>query len=347
MGLLTEQRTTRRPMCRDARAPTVGDVTNDLRTQGENMKSWSTYRVMGSLLIADVALLVVSGVPAFKHADGGWRNAVGLAAWIGFMAVSVVLLAVAAVAIVRHRRSTRSDRTPKQTTTADSYTGGRAALWGAAALVAAIVADLLEAVLDPVNSGEGSRFVAAAHHDHGIFLVSAYLLLASALFLFPGVYGLARGIKGRGSRLGRAGIVVAFLGSLGHAALAAVYLVFAAMPGQGTTDAQLITAIDRVNDSASVAPLAIGFFAFPVSMLLLFAGLLRARVAPRWVVVPVVAAPIAAIAASGEAGTSTALVLLLVATAAVTVRIVRGTPVRRDEAERGTATVGEPAQAGA
>jgi D-alanyl-D-alanine carboxypeptidase len=218
------------------------------------------------------------------------------------------------------------------------YRAGRGVMWAAAALIGAMLADLAETVFDPASSGGAAQVYDAAVAQHGRLVVSGYLLMLSALLVFPGVFGLARGVVGRGRRLAKAAIVIAFVGALGHAALAAAYLVWAAIPGGNAGEAGMVAVIDRIMGSAAVAPLGIGFVAFPVGILMLFAALLRAGVAPRWVLAPVVAAPVAAIVTPGPdyLATAVALVLLLVAAAAVTLRIARGIPQSTEAAEGGS-----------
>jgi D-alanyl-D-alanine carboxypeptidase len=220
--------------------------------------------------------------------------------------------------IVRRRgdRAASSDRI---------YRADRTTLWAGAALIGAMLADLAEAVVDPASSGEATDVYDAAVGQHGRLVVSGYLLLLSALLIYPGVHGLARGVVDRGRRFARVAVVVSFLGALGHAALGAGYLMWAAIPGGGSTRSEMVAVIDRIMGSAAVMPLGIGFVAFPVCILLLFAALLRAGGAPRWVLLPVVAAPVAAAATPGPdyLPTAVALVLLLVAATAVMIGIVR------------------------
>jgi hypothetical protein len=89
-----------------------GKVGRSIETEGKAMnrttrttRNTGIYRVMGALLVADVALLVVSGVPALKHAEHGWKAVAGDVAWGGFLALSTVLIALAATALVRGRRA--------------------------------------------------------------------------------------------------------------------------------------------------------------------------------------------------------------------------------------------------
>jgi hypothetical protein len=64
-----------------------------------------SFRVMTGLLVVDATLLGISGIPAIKDADTGWKNAVGLAAWGGFLAVALVVVALAAATLVRRNRT--------------------------------------------------------------------------------------------------------------------------------------------------------------------------------------------------------------------------------------------------
>jgi hypothetical protein len=64
-----------------------------------------SFRVMTALLVVDATLLGISGIPAIKDADTGWKNAVGLAAWGGFLAVAVVVVALAAATLLRRNRT--------------------------------------------------------------------------------------------------------------------------------------------------------------------------------------------------------------------------------------------------
>jgi hypothetical protein len=197
-------------------------------------------------------------------------------------------------------------------------------VWALVALVAAMVADLIESVIDPANSGEGAKIVAASIEHHDRMVISAFMLLASAAFIVPGVWGLASLIEARGRRIGRAAMVLALLGSLGHAALGGIYLVWSAMPAQTGRQTELIAAIDRTSDAASLAPLFVLFIAFPVSLVVFFIATARAGLAPRWIVVPALAAPASAIAAIGPepAPTATALVFLLVASCVLAVSLL-------------------------
>jgi hypothetical protein len=221
----------------------------------------------------------------------------------------------------------------KDGTMNESSVNRKTVAWGLAALVAAMVADLAETLIDPANSGKGAEIVSAATAHHARMVVAGLLLLASAAFVLPGVYVLTRMLDRRGRHLARAAVVLGLLGTLGHAALGGIYLVWSAMPGSSGGHAELIAGIDRASNSASLAPLAVLFIAFPLGLVTTFVAMVRGRLAPRWVLVPALAAPAAAIAAIGAdpAPTVTALVCLLVASAALAVSLL-GRPGAEREA---------------
>lgn len=212
-------------------------------------------------------------------------------------------------------------------------------VWSLAALFAAMLADLAQAVVDPVNSSEGARFVAGATDHHGRMVAAAILVLVSALCIAPGVVGLARLLERRGRYLGRAAMVLAYMGALGHAVLAGLYLVWAAMPAATGAQTELIAAIDRANESPSVAVLAPFIFAFPVSLVVFLVAMARGGLAPRWVLVPALAAPVVAAVGPGDEPVPTvvALVLLLVASCGLAARLLAGT--RLESSDPVSATV--------
>ena len=201
----------------------------------------------------------------------------------------------------------------------------RGALWAIAALIGAMLADLAETLVDPANTGEAAKFYAAATHHHGRMVASAVLLVVSALLLVPGVLGITRTLRDRGRGLGLAAAVFALLGGAGHVALAAFYLVFAAIPGSPLSAARELALLDHVVNSTEVkllAPLAI---AFPLALIATMLAAVRAGLLARRVLVLVAAAPVAAIVGPGSSAVKTCLALgLFVVAAAALARAVAG-----------------------
>lgn len=199
----------------------------------------------------------------------------------------------------------------------------KAIVWSLAALFAALLADLAETFIDPISSDKGAEVIAGATEHYGRTVLSAILLLASSAFLVPGLFGLARLLEARGRRLGQAARPLALLGALGHAALGGIYLFWAATPAEGASNAELVAAVDRFSESGSMAILAPLLLAFPISVVTFFIGMVRGRVAPVWVLVPVLAAPASAIVGgTAIAATAIALGFLLVASGALAVRLL-------------------------
>jgi hypothetical protein len=191
-----------------------------------------------------------------------------------------------------------------------------------AALVGAMVADLAETLVDPANSGNATKIYDAALGHHGLMVLSAGLLLASSVLIVPGVYGVVRSLGGRARWLGRAARAFALLGAIGHGALAGVYPMWASIPGDGATRAQLIHVIERLNDSPSLVLIFPLFIAFPVALLATFGAAVKAGRAPKWVLGAAAAALALAIAhlISDRFSTSAALLCLITAAIGVATR---------------------------
>ncbi len=188
-------------------------------------------------------------------------------------------------------------------------------MWAIAALVGAMVADLAETIIDPANSGDATKIYDAALDQHGRMVLSAGLLVVSSALIVPGVNGIVGSLGGRARRLGRAARVFALLGAIGHGALAGVYLLWASIPGDGESRAQLIDVIDRVNSSPSLALIFPLFIAFPVALLATFGAVVKAGRAPTWVLGAAAAALVLAVAhpVSDRFSTSAALACLIAA----------------------------------
>jgi hypothetical protein len=197
--------------------------------------------------------------------------------------------------------------------------------WGTLAMFGALGADLAEYVVDPASTSEAAKIFGAASQHHGRMVASAVFLLLSSVFVVPAVFGLARAIEERGRWLGRVAAVFALLGAIGHGALAALYLAWAAMPGDASSRDEVIAAIERMNEAGASAIVMPFVVAFPVALVVVFVAIVRAGLASRWLLIPAVAAPVVAIAGPGSStvSTATALVLLLIATSALAARWFR------------------------
>lgn len=84
-----------------------------------------------------------------------------------------------------------------------------------------------QTLIDPMTGS----FLDAAIADPGGLLISALLLLGSALLTFPAIGGILHQARDRGALLADLGALFAALGALGHAALAAMSLLFRSLAG--------------------------------------------------------------------------------------------------------------------
>src|SRR5262245_7620355 len=115
----------------------------------------------------------------------------------------------------------------------DSVLGARRVEWAVGALIGALVADLVETFVDPITNGDDPAKVydaAAAHH--GAMVTAGVLLLVTAFLIVPGVVGASELVGRRGQGLAIAARVLALLGGMGHAALGAIYFLWAEIPGR-------------------------------------------------------------------------------------------------------------------
>src|SRR4029079_10918795 len=102
-----------------------------------------------------------------------------------------------------------------------------------------------------------------------------------------------------------------------------LYLVWIQVPKGDADRAAMISLLDRITNAGTTGIVVPLFIAFPLAFLALFASYVRARIASRWILVPVVAAPLCAILlpAGDVAKTATALTCLLSASGALARRI--------------------------
>jgi hypothetical protein len=59
------------------------------------------YRTMIALFITAVVLLGISGIPALKNADHGWKWVLGGIGWFGGLLLALTVIALALYALAR------------------------------------------------------------------------------------------------------------------------------------------------------------------------------------------------------------------------------------------------------
>jgi hypothetical protein len=65
------------------------------------------YRTMIALFVAAVVLIGISGIPALKNADRGWKWILGGIGWFGGLLVALAAIVLAVYALARAAGSRR------------------------------------------------------------------------------------------------------------------------------------------------------------------------------------------------------------------------------------------------
>jgi hypothetical protein len=65
------------------------------------------YRTMIALFVAAVVLIGISGIPALKNADQGWKWILGGIGWFGGLLVALAAIVLAVYALARAAGSRR------------------------------------------------------------------------------------------------------------------------------------------------------------------------------------------------------------------------------------------------
>jgi hypothetical protein len=212
---------------------------------------------------------------------------------------------------------------------------------GALLLVAALLADGAEYVLDPINGDAGTKVYDAAAAHPGRLVASAVALLASSIFIVPAVRGLTQAVGARGRRMATAATGLSVLGAMGHAALAAMYLIWTQLPKGGASRDEMVALVERVNAAPSMALIGVLIISFALTFLALTIAMARARIVPVWTIALVVGGAIAQGATQTAEPPLSLLPLALVGTA-VAVLVARVTDWTEIAAAPRTSAAADP-----
>jgi hypothetical protein len=159
------------------------------------------------------------------------------------------------------------------------------------ALIGAPLAGFLSCLTDSsegIGQSGTSLYATAAAHGGGIW-VTGLIFMVSAILTVPAALGLAHLLRARGVVLGNLGAACLVAGAFGHMGYAVWQLMIARVSGPGSS--ALVAYLDR---TSALTPVLVPLMVLvDVGLVLLAAGLLRARVVPRWASWLVIA-PIAA-----------------------------------------------------
>lgn len=150
-------------------------------------------------------------------------------------------------------------------------------------LVAAPLAGLAATVVAPPAALDIGERLAIVSEYSARFLAGNLLAVLLQILLVPALLGLLHLIRGRGVVLGHIGGGLALIGVFGYMGILATEFVVLQMVGEGAERAQMIALAERVYGSVGFGVFLIMFlFGLLVGLIILAAGLWRARIIPPW-----------------------------------------------------------------
>jgi hypothetical protein len=197
------------------------------------------------------------------------------------------------------------------------------------ALIGAPLAGFLSCLTDSSEGvgQSGAPLYATATADGGRIWVTGLIFMVSAILTVPAALGLAHLLRARGAVLGHLGAACLVIGAFGHMGYAVWQLMVSRVSGPGAP--ALVAYLDRTSALALVlVPLMV---LVDAGLVLLAAGLLRARAVPRWAPRLVIVAVAADFAVQFTSVTATWPVtavwgLLVVSFGSIGVRVLAMTP---------------------
>jgi len=148
------------------------------------------------------------------------------------------------------------------------------------ALIGAPLAGFLSCLTDSDEGigQSGARLYATAQAHGGGIWTTGLIFMVSAIFTVPAALGLAHLLRGRGAVLGHLGASCLVTGAFGHMGYAVWQLMVARAAGPGAP--ALVAYLDR---TSALTPVLVPLMVLlDAGLVLLAAGLLRARAVPRW-----------------------------------------------------------------
>jgi hypothetical protein len=200
--------------------------------------------------------------------------------------------------------------------------------------LALIGAPLAGFVYSLTDSSEGlgqssTTLYATAAADSGRIWAAGLIFIASAILTVPAALGQAHQLRGRGAALGHLGAACLVIGAFGHMGYAVWQLMVSRVSGPGA--AALTAYLDRTSALGLVlVPLMV---LLDIGLVLLAAGLLRARAVPRWAPWLTIAAVVADFAVQFTSITATWPVIvvwgvLLVSFGSIGLLVLKMTPAK-------------------
>lgn len=173
--------------------------------------------------------------------------------------------------------------------TTASTTGRYRRLLTAGCLVSTALLSALSVALQP-DFGDTTEQRLALTDDAGrAAAVSVGAFVLAQLPFLGAVLGLGHLLRDRAPRLANVAPTVAVIGGFGHAVFGGAMLLTVTMADLPGTRAPYVEALERFESSPAMVFAAMGLLGTVLGILLIAAGLWRAKVGPRWVAPALVA----------------------------------------------------------
>lgn len=216
-------------------------------------------------------------------------------------------------------------------------------------LIVAPLLGLVGALFLPQSTGDlGTELATIAAHS-GRWLIGEFLTLLSFLLMMVAVLGIIRLLRERAVALGHIGAALALLGLFFHGAIIGYALVEVPLVESGFERAQMVTFTERMYESPAFIMILAPFIAFFLGLILLAVALWRAKVAPLWVSVLIVAALLSEFVGTDAVSPELLFALLLVSFGWLGLKVLRMPDAQWEGASTVTpgadGLVGEPAAA--
>ncbi len=216
-------------------------------------------------------------------------------------------------------------------------------------LIGAPLIGLVGALLTPQYSGDLGEELSAISAHTGRWLVSDFLNLLTFFLMIPAVFGLLHLLRHRSVALGHIGAALALLGLFFHGAIIGFALVSVPLVESGMERAQMVAFAERMYEGPAFIMILAPFIGFYLGMILLAVALWRAKVAPLWISVLLVAGLLSEFVGTDAVSPELMFVLLLVSLGWIGLRVLRMSDTQWAEgsavASGADRMVGEPAPA--
>jgi len=157
---------------------------------------------------------------------------------------------------------------------------------GALALVAAPVLFAAAELLYPTDGDDPAHELGTYAAHHGQLLLAIGCTLVAAILFFPAFLALMNPVRGRGTALTHVGGGLALLGNaLSGLVIVGLDFVLYEASAPGVDRASLVPFLEHATKDPVGVPLLLGHYFFALGIILLAAGLYRARVGHRWAAV--------------------------------------------------------------